>query len=304
MEDKKQLLIVIDAYSIIHRAFHALPPFTTKDGRLVNAVYGFFSIFFKTLKELKPDFVAIAFDLSAPTFRHEAFSGYKAKRPKVPDEFYQQIPLIKEILNTLNVRIFEKEGFEADDIIGTLATRAEEDSTFPSLETVILSSDADVLQLVDERTKVLILKKGVSQTILYDRERVKEKYMGISPRQLIDFKALRGDPSDNIPGVLGVGEKTATELINRFQSLENIYLAIELDKDKASLRESLYDKLVRQKDQAFLSKKLVEIRRDVDINFNLELCRWKKYDREAATKALQNLQFFSLLSKLPDGPAD
>ena len=301
MEDKKPLLIVIDANSIIHRAFHALPLFTTKDGRAVGAVYGFFSVFFKTLRELKPNFVAITFDLAAPTFRHKVFPDYKAKRKKAPEELYQQIPLIKEILSVLKIKVFEKEGFEADDLIGTIAARAEKDLVFPNLETIILSSDADVLQLVDGRTRAMILKKGVSQTILYDEKGVEEKYLGLSPRQLIDFKALRGDPSDNIPGVFGIGEKIATELLKQFQSLENVYLAIEQDKNKASLKESLYGKLVQQKDQAFLSKKLAEIRRDIDVDFDLESCRWGEYDRKAVTEVLKNLQFFSLLNKLP-GP--
>lgn len=302
MEDKRQLLTIIDAHSIIHRAFHALPPLTAKDGRAVGAVYGFFSIFFKTLRELKPDFAAIAFDSAVPTFRHKIFPDYKAKRKKAPEELNQQIPLIKEILNVFKVKIFEKGGFEADDLIGTIVTRVEKDLVFPNLKIIILSSDADLLQLVDERTKALILKKGVSQTILYDDPAVREKYQGLGPRQLIDYKALRGDPSDNIPGVLGIGEKTATELIKQFQSLENIYLTIEQDKD--SLKESLYGKLIQQKEKAFLSQKLARLQRNVDIDFDLKSCRRGEYDRPAVVEVFKNLQFFSLLDKLPDGPTD
>ena len=297
-KDKTRLLIVIDANSLIHRAYHALPPLTTKGGELVNAVYGFFSIFLKALRELNPDFVATAFDLAAPTFRHQIFCHYKAKRKKPPEDFYRQIPKIKEILNSFGIKIFEKQGFEADDVIGTIAMLAETKS--PNLETVILSSDADVLQLVDAKTKVLILKKGVSQTILYDEKGVQEKYQGLTPRQLIDFKALRGDPSDNIPGVFGIGEKTAAELINRFNSLENLYSSLDQEEARKSLKESLLSKLVNQREEAFLSKKLAEICRDIDLNFDLESCSWKGYDRDGVTKIFKNLGFFSLLAKLPE----
>ncbi|MBI4359445.1 MAG: hypothetical protein HY577_02605 [Candidatus Nealsonbacteria bacterium] len=301
MENKKQLLVIIDAHSIIHRAFHALPPLTAPNGQIINAVYGFLSILFKTLRELKPDFVVVAFDLPSPTFRHQNFPDYKAKREKAPEEFYRQIPLIKDFLATLSIKTFEKEGFEADDLIGTIAILAERNTRF-NPETIILSSDADVLQLVDEKTRAMILKKGVSQTVLYDGPAVREKYRGLSPRQLIDYKALRGDPSDNIPGVLGIGEKTAIELINRFQNLENIYQTVE--RNKSLLRESLYNKLSQQKDRAFLSRGLAEIRRDVEIDFDLEACRWGEYDQDKAIQALRGLRFFSLLDKLPVGGVD
>lgn len=297
-KDKTRLLIVIDANSLIHRAYHALPSLTTKAGELVNAVYGFFSIFLKALRELNPDFVATAFDLAVPTFRHQIFSDYKAKRKKAPEDFYRQIPRIKGILDAFGIKIFEKEGFEADDIIGTIALLAETKS--PDLEIIILSSDTDVLQLVDAKTKALILKKGISQTILYDEKGVQEKYQGLTPRQLIDFKALRGDPSDNIPGVFGIGEKTATELINRFKSLENLYSGLDQEETSKSLKESLLNKLVNQKEKAFLSKRLAEICRDIDLNFDLESCSWKNYDRDGVAKIFKDLGFFSLLARLPE----
>ncbi|MDP3093828.1 MAG: 5'-3' exonuclease H3TH domain-containing protein [bacterium] len=298
-KDENRLLIVIDAHSLIHRAYHALPPLKTKDGRLVNAVYGFFTVFFKALRELRPDSVAVAFDLAAPTFRHRAFPGYKAKRERAPEEFYLQIPTIKEILGAFGVQIFEKQGFEADDIIGTIVTLAKDSPEFPDLKTIVLSSDNDVLQLVDEKVRALILKKGISQTTLYDEKAVREKYKGLSPGQLVDFKALRGDPSDNIPGVFGIGEKTATELLTSFQSLENLYSLIEQEATEELIKASVFEKLVSQKEQAFLSKKLAEICCNVKIDFNLGTCRWKDYDRLKVAEHFRDLQFFSLLSKLP-----
>jgi DNA polymerase-1 len=286
-------LIIIDANSLIHRAYHALPPFTDKQGEPVGAVYGFFSIFFRALKELEPDFIALAFDMAAPTFRHQAFLGYKAKRRKPPDEFYRQIPKIKEILQLFGLPIFEREGFEADDIIGTIAVLAQG----KSLETVILSSDNDVLQLVNKTTKALLLRRGITEKTLYDEKAVQEKYQGLAPKQLIDFKALRGDPSDNIPGVFGIGEKTAIKLINQFVNLENLYQ--EIAKGTTNLKEALVDKLTKQREQAFLSKRLSEIHQNADINFNLESCQWRGYDREKVAEALRKLQFFSLLKRLP-----
>ncbi len=246
MEDKKRLLI-IDSNSVIHRAYHALPPLTAKSGQLVNAVYGFLLVFFKALKDFSPDFVAASFDYPAPTFRHEKYKGYKAKRPPAPENLYSQIPAVKEILNTFGVPIFEKQGFEADDIIGTIARQAPRKKVLPELESVILSGDLDALQLVDSKTKVYSLRKGVKDTVLYDRDSVKEKYQGLEPGQLLDFRALRGDPSDNIPGVPGVGEKTAIQLIKEFGSLEEIYENLPLVKDK--LREVL----IQGKKHAFLS---------------------------------------------------
>jgi len=222
MTENKKRLIIIDGNAVIHRAFHALPPLTTKKGELVNAVYGFLLVFFKAIKEFQPDFVVATFDFPAPTFRHQKYKLYKATREKAPKELYQQIPKIKEVLEGFNVQIFEKQGFEADDLIGTISQKAPKKQILPEIETIILTGDLDALQLVDKNTKVYILRKGVKDIVLYDREKVKEKYGGLEPEQLIDFKALRGDPSDNIPGVFGIGEKTAIALIKEFGTLENL----------------------------------------------------------------------------------
>ena len=212
MVTEKKRLIIIDSNSIIHRAFHALPLLTTKNGELVNAVYGFLLVFFKAIREFQPDYIAACFDFPGPTFRHKKYKEYKAKRPPTPKELYQQIPKIKEILKDFNVPIFEKEGFEADDIIGTLAAFSTKKVIASPIETIILSGDTDILQLVNPQTKVYVLKKGVKDIVLYDENLVKEKFQGLTPEQILDFKALRGDPSDNIPGVTGVGEKIAIDL--------------------------------------------------------------------------------------------
>jgi len=296
---EKKRLIIIDSNSIIHRAYHALPPLTTKKGELVNAVYGFLLVFFKVLREFKPDFVVATFDFPAPTFRHKEFKAYKATRPKAPDELYNQIPKVKEILKSFNVPIFEKEGFEADDLIGTISRLAPKKQILPEIETIILSGDLDTLQLINRYTKVYTLKKGVKDTILYDERTVKERY-GLSPGQLVDFKALKGDPSDNIPGVPGVGEKTAIKLIKEFGSLENLYSAL------TGLNQPLRAKLKEYKDQAFFSKNLAKINQNIEIDFDFKKGEWKNYDREKVTKVLKGLEFFSLVARLPtpEAPAD
>ena len=278
-------LIIIDSNSVIHRAYHALPPLTTKSGELVNAVYGFLLVFLKAIKDFQPDFMAACFDLPAPTFRHKKYKEYKAKRPPTRPELYNQIPAIKELLSFFNVRIFEKEGFEADDIIGTLCRLAES-------EKIVLSGDSDTLQLVDATTKIYVLRKGVKDIVLYDKKLVEEKY-GIKSEQLLDFKSLRGDPSDNIPGVFGIGEKTALGLIQEYESLENIYDNIALIPGK------IREKLISQKDQAFLSRELVKIHKKVPIDFDLKNCRFGDYDRSKVGEALRKLEFYSLIDKLP-----
>ena len=300
MNGEKKRLIIIDSNSLIHRAYHALPPLTTKKGELINAVYGFLLVFLKALKEFQPDYIAACFDLPGPTFRHKKFKEYKAKRPPTPEELCRQIPKVKEILKSFDVPIFEKEGFEADDIIGTIAHLAPKKQVIPEIETIILSGDLDTLQLIDKNTKVYIFKKGLKDTVLYDEEAVRGRY-GITPSQLIDFKALRGDPSDNIPGVTGIGEKTAIQLIKDFGSLENIYQEIEEKTDKSKeIKPKIKERLIRYKEQAFFSKALLEIKRDVPIDFNLEKCSFKQYNKEKVTQIFKNLEFYSLINRLPE----
>lgn len=281
----KKTFVVIDSHSVIHRAFHALPRLTTKKGELVNALYGFLLVFLKVIKELKPDFIAAVFDYPAPTFRHEKYGAYKANRPKAPEELYSQIPKVKEFLKNFDVAIFEKQGFEADDIVGTIASLAS------GIEVIILSGDTDLLQLVGSRAKVYFLQKGVKDTLLYDEKMVGEKYQGLRPDQLPDYKALKGDASDNIPGVPGIGDKTAIQLIRTAGSLEDLYAGFAPAKFK--------EKLLRYKEQAFLSKELATIQRNVSIDFKLNECKWAGYDKAKASRLFQNYEFYSLINKLP-----
>ncbi len=297
---EKKRLIVIDSNSVIHRAYHALPPLTTKKGELVNAVYGFLLVFLKAIKEFRPDYIAATFDTPQPTFRHKKYKEYKAKRPPAPEELYRQIPKVKEVLKSFNVSIFEKEGFEADDIIGTIAQAAPKKQVLPKIETIILSGDLDCLQLVNSQTKVYALRKGVKDTVLYDESLVKEKFQGLEVKQLLDFKALKGDPSDNIPGVTGVGEKTAIKLLLDFGTLENLYKEIEENSTASEkIRAKLKEILLKCKEQAFLSQNLAKIEKNTPIEFNLKNCQFKEYDKEKVIQLLKNLEFYSLIKRLP-----
>ncbi len=293
MAKSKQKLLIIDGNALVHRAFHALPPsLTDQTGRMTNAVYGFTMIFIKALKDLKPDYIAATFDLKAKTFRHEAFTEYKATRVKQPDELYEQIPLVKEVLTAFNVPIFEKSGYEADDLIGTIAHLKSVDR--PDIETIIMTGDQDTLQLVDDNTKVLSPHKGMSETILYDEQAVKEKFDGLAPKQLIDYKALAGDASDNIPGVKGIGPKGAIGLLNEFRTLENIYKNLDDKKIKDRARELLQT----CRDDALMSQKLARIILDAPIEFKLNDCRAGGFDKNAIAELFQKLNFKRLLSQL------
>ena len=297
---KKKRLIIIDANSVIHRAYHALPNLTTKKGEPVNALYGFLLVFFRAIKDFQPDFIVACFDFPGPNFRHEKFKEYKAKRPPTPDDLRRQIPKVKEFLGSFNVPVFEKQGFEADDIIGTVAGSAAKKQTAGEIENIILSGDLDCLQLVDSQTQAYILRKGVKDIILYDRERVKEKFQGLVPGQLLGFKALRGDPSDNIPGVAGVGEKTAISLLLQFGRLEHLYKEIDKGSEASKkIKPKLKETLLKDRERAFLSKDLASIKKDVPIDFDLEKCRWQEYDKEKMTQVLKDFEFYSLLKRLP-----
>jgi len=297
-KSKKEVLVIIDSNSVIYRAYHALPKLTNKKGELVNAVYGFLLVFFKAIKDFHPDFIAAAFDLPLPTFRHKKYDGYKANRPKAPEDLRSQMPIVKEFLNVFSVPVFEKEGFEADDIVGTIVQSTEKKKEPP--EIIILSGDLDSLQLVDYRTKVYALRKGIKDIILYGEEQVEEKFQGLKPKQLLDFKSLRGDPSDNIPGVKGIGEKTAIELILEFGSLENIYKKIEKKSGDLKIKKRIKDLLIEYKEQAFLSGFLAKLEKNVPIDFSLENCMWLNFDIEKATRLLEKFEFYSLIKRLPE----
>lgn len=299
MEDTKtKTLLILDCNSILHRAFYALPELTAPDGQLVNAAYGFCLVFFRVIKEFKPDYIAATFDYPAPSFREKISKQYKAKRPPIPQPLSQQIPKIKKILQAFNVPIFEKPGFEADDVIGTIVKLAKRQQVIPPINIIIVSGDTDILQLVDKRTKVYLLKRGVKEILVFDEQKVRQKYGGLGPEQLVDFKALCGDPSDNIPGVTGIGPKTAQNLLLKFDSLENLYKRIE--EDKASVNPKWRDTLCQYKDQAFLSKSLAQIDKNVDLNFNINQCCWLNPNPKTVTPVLTEFGFVSLIRRLPE----
>jgi DNA polymerase-1 len=283
--------IIIDGNALLHRAWHAIPPLTTKKGVVVNAAFGFTSILLNIINELKPDYLCASFDLRAPTFRHKKFTEYKAKRKKQPDELYAQIPIIKEILKTFNIPVYEKKGFEADDVIGTIVKSLKDKK---DIEKLILTGDLDALQLVENTIKVLTFKKGIRETKVYDIKAVKERY-GFGPEAVVDYKALRGDASDNIPGVPGVGEKTATELIKEFGSLDDIYKNFE----KSNIKEPWKKKLRENKEIAYLSQDLATIILDVDMDFDLAKTKWDYSNEEGIYQIFQEYEFRSLLNKLP-----
>jgi DNA polymerase-1 len=303
--DNKKKLIIFDSNAVIHRAYHALPPLTTKDGKLVNAVYGFLLVFLKAISDFSPDFVAAAFDLPAPTFRHKIYKDYKAKRPKAPENLYAQIPIVQKILGAFGVKIFEEEGFEADDILGTIAAFANKKENLPKTSVIIISGDLDSLQLIDSDTKVYFLRRGVKDVILYDEKTVADKLYGLSPKQIIDYKALRGDASDNIPGIKGIGDKTAAQLLLEFGTIESIYEEIEKKSKKADSLSARFKKILSEnKDRAFLSKKLVSLEKNVPIGFNLEECKWSGCNKEEAIKILSELEFYSLVKRIDKNDLD
>jgi DNA polymerase-1 len=282
-------LVLIDANALVHRAFHALPPLTTRKGELTNAVYGFSSVLIRVINELKPDYMAAAFDLAAPTFRHIEYEDYKAKRPKTPDELYAQIPRTKEVLNAFGIPVLEKEGFEADDIIGTMAKRY----TNKEIDILIITGDLDTLQLIDKNIRVYTPKKGLSDTVIYGEKEVENRY-GLKVSQMIDYKALRGDPSDNIPGVKGIGEIGACALLKEFGTLENIYKNIDKITSKSTI-----EKLKTSKQMAFFSKRLVTIFKKVPIKADLKQLDWQNhFSIDKVRKLFEELGFQTLLRRL------
>ena len=302
MEDQKlKRLLVFDANSVIHRAFHALPQLTTSKNEATQAVYGFCLVFLRSIRELKPTYVVAAFDYPAPTFREKTYLEYKAKRPPAPPELYTQIPKTKEVLKAFAVPIFEKEGFEADDIIGTIAKKALRQQAFPKPEIIIISGDADILQLVDKYTKVWLLRRGVKDIFLYDEEEVRRRYNGLAPNQLVDLRALRGDPSDNISGIPGIGEKTAIELLLTFDTLEALYKALEENEERVYKIKPKIRTLLRQgKEQAFLSRDLAKIRCDLELDFKLEDCKWGRFSKNEVKRVFLKFEFTTLINKIPE----
>ena len=291
-------LVLIDSNALVHRAFHALPPtLNSTTGVPTNAIFGFMAVMVRMIKDLKPDYIVATFDLPGATFRHEEFAEYKSHRVKAPDELYLQIPYIKEILTKFGIPIFEKAGFEADDLIGALAEQAKKEK---DLQVVIMTGDLDTLQLVEgNKVVVFTLRKGVTDTMTYNEKEVVARY-GLRPNQVIDYKGLKGDPSDNIPGVPGIGDKTASTLIQHFGSIEKMYESIEgKGKQPKFMTPKMIEKLLTNKDQAFFSKHLSTIIRDVDIDFDLGKTEWREHlDKPALEKLLKDLALYSIVKRL------
>lgn len=293
-------LLIIDSNSIINRAFYGVRYLSAKDGTPTNAIYGFLNTLFKLIEEVSPDYICTAYDLKAPTFRHKMYDDYKAQRKPMPDGLKVQMPISKEILKAMNIKSFELEGYEADDIIGTISKICDDSG----IECYIATGDKDDLQLATDKTKVIltVTKSGVNETIYYDDKAVIEKYH-VTPKEFIDIKALMGDPSDNIPGVPGIGEKTATSLIEKFKSIEYIYDHLE----ETGLKGATLKKITEGKDLAFMSKELSTIIRDVPIDFKFEECEFGGKLSDCATPeaydALKKLDLNSIIKRLNLSPA-
>jgi len=284
---KKPKLALIDAHALIHRAYHALPPMSTRDGVPTNAVYGFVAMMLKMLTTVKPTHVVAAFDMKGPTFRHEEFKEYKAHRRPAPDDLISQFNMVGEVLGAFNIPVVKKKGFEADDIIGTLVTKVGDE-----VSKVVVTGDMDALQLVNETTSVFALKRGVSDTVTYDSAAVLGRF-GFGPELVADYKGLRGDPSDNIPGLPGVGEKTAKDLVTRFGAIENIYKHLDELPDKVQRR------LQGKKQEALFSRKLATIRRNVKVSFDLRDAVVTDYDAARVRALFERLELKSLMPRLP-----
>ena len=315
-QDKKTLLL-IDGNSLLHRAYHALPPLTDRNGEMANAVFGFSNMLIKAINELKPTHVACTFDTAAPTFRHIEFEKYKAQRKAPPPDLYPQLPKVKKVLDVFGIPYFEKEGFEADDLLATLATqvlrlktkdqrlkskKSEKalDLNHSSFDIVILSGDRDVLQLVDGNIKVQMPGWNLNQTSLYGAKEVKEKF-GLETHQMVDYKSLIGDPSDNIPGIAGIGPKTAATLLQKYHTLENLFDHVK------ETPLTVQTKLVAGKDTALAAKRLVELDRDVDLTHSTSSGSSKfdignlKFDPnwDRVRAEYEDLGFKSIAAKIP-----
>ncbi|ABW18752.1 DNA polymerase I [Alkaliphilus oremlandii] len=281
-------IVIIDGNSLINRAFYALPPLTNKEGQHTNAIYGFVTMLLKVMEDYAPDYIGVAFDKKAPTFRHKEYTEYKAGRKGMPPELAEQLEPLKQVLDALNIYRIELEGFEADDLIGTLAKHCEAQG----IESLIVTGDRDALQLTSDTTKVLFTKKGISQLEIYDAKKVMEDYE-VTPTQFIDLKGLMGDKSDNIPGVPGVGEKTAIKLLKQFETIENmIQNTSEIAADK--LRQKIEENI----EMAVLSKRLATIVTNVPVEMDLDILRKKEFDYERLIELFRMYEFNSLIPRI------
>lgn len=307
-QSRANRLVLIDGNAILHRAFHALPPLTAPDGSLVNAVYGFTSMLLKIVGDLRPTHLAVAFDRPKPTFRKQMFAGYQAKRPKMAEELSSQVAKVHEVVGAFGIPIYEVDGYEADDVIGTIAKKAsmlQRVNASAINQVIIVTGDRDILQLVvDEKVFVYMPTKGLSEAKLYGEKEVIER-MGVVPAQIPDLKALAGDASDNYPGVNGIGPKTAQGLLKAFGSIEELYRGIKEKDGRAKvLPETVLTKLAHGAEDAVLSKDLATIRIDVPMPIDLAETKLKTLDTPAAHKVLEDLHFQSLLKRLGGAESD
>lgn len=297
MAKNQKNFIIIDAQAVLHRAWHALPELTDPKGRVVNAVYGFTALLLKLIKEQNPSHLAVAFDTKAATFRHKEYKEYKAGREKQPQIFYDQIALTKEILQAFNIPLFSKDGFEADDIIGTIINKKEKKNS--KLNFLIITGDLDLCQLIDDQTSVYFLRQGISQIKKYTKKEIKERF-NLTPKQLIDFKALVGDPSDNIKGVYGVGAKTAAYLIEKFNSIENLYKNLKKESlvKKIKISEILLEKIKQEEERVIKNKKLIKIKKNVPGIKTEKINPWQNIDYKKITKIFEKFGFQSLIKRI------
>ena len=283
----KNRFVLIDAFALIFRAYYALPPSLTTDGHPVQAAYGFASALLSAIRTLQPEYLAVGMDLPKPTKRHEAFVEYKAHRAPMPEDLGAQIPFVKDVLETMNIPYFAVEGYEGEDVIATIIHKVQGE-----MEYIIVTGDLDLLQLIDEKTKVYSMARGINQAVMYDTVKVQERY-GLSPKQFVDFKALKGDASDNIPGVPGIGEKGAAKLIIEYGNLDKIYENIEKISGKVQTL------LKENKETAYLSQKLSKITPDAPLDFNLADAKIHQYDQQKTIALFKKLGFRSLIDRLP-----
>lgn len=301
MAQDKKTIVLLDSHAIIHRAYHALPDFMSSGGEPTGALYGLSNMLMKIISDLKPDYIVACYDLPGKTFRHEAYDNYKGKRAKTDDALISQLNSSRKIFESFNIPMYDMAGFEADDMLGTIVEKLKKDK---HIDIIVASGDMDTMQLVDgKKVQVYTLKKGITDTILYDEEKVVERF-GFKPEFLPDYKGLRGDPSDNIIGIKGIGEKTATTLIEQFGTIENIYKAIKKDDaeiafKKLGITERIFKLLKDGEEEALFSKTLATIRRDAPIDFKLpEKTFWQDFSFEKAENLFNQLEFRSLMSRL------
>lgn len=292
-EKSKKRLLLIDGHALLHRAFHAMPELTTSKGERVEAVYGFVRMLLKVVDDLQPTHLAITFDRPVPTFRHKLFREYQAKRPPMDKSLKDQLKRLREVIEAMEIPVYELDGYEADDLLGTLAQKAAVEG-----EAIIVTGDRDILQLVQGKTiTVWTPKRGLSNPIVWDEARFVKEY-GFSPQTLVDYKGLVGDSSDNYPGVAGIGDKTAKRLLKQFDSIEGIY------QDPARIEEKVRKRLIKGEKDAFMSKDLAQIRVDVPIKLSWRDTRLSDFGTDRLVSLFEELEFGSLLGKILAGKGE